>query len=48
MEIASRVRASNFDFKDLDFTIDRYIIDVIDGEFQDKYLAFPQTGEKLP
>lgn len=48
VEIASRVRASNFDFKDLDFTIDRYIIDVIDGEFQDKYLAFPQTGEKLP
>ena len=48
VEIASRVRASNFDFKNLDFTIDRYIIDVIDGEFQDKYLAFPQTGEKLP
>lgn len=46
--IASRVRASDFDFKELDFTIDRYIIDVIDGEFQDKYLAFPQTGEKLP
>ena len=47
-QIASRIKANDFDFKSLDFTIDRYIIDVIDGEFQDKYLAFPQIGEKLP
>lgn len=38
----------NFDFKSIDFTADRYLIDVIDGEIQDKYLAFPQRGEKLP
>lgn len=38
----------NFDFKLLDFVADRYIIDIIDGEIQDKYLAFPQRGEKLP
>jgi hypothetical protein len=38
----------NFDFKSIDFTADRYIIDIIDGEIEDKYLAFPQRGEKLP
>jgi hypothetical protein len=38
----------NFDFKDLDFEIDRYQIDSIDNKIQDKYLAFPQSGEKLP
>lgn len=38
----------NFSFKILDFEIDRYIIDIVGGEIQDKYLAFPQRGEKLP
>ena len=38
----------NFDFKSIDFLADRYLIDVIDGEIEDKYLAFPQRGEKLP
>jgi len=46
--IMARIRASSFDFKSIDFVADRYIIDVIDGEFEDKYLAFPQRGEKLP
>jgi hypothetical protein len=41
-EIVSRIRASGFDFKLIDFLADRYIIDVIDGEIEDKYLAFPQ------
>jgi hypothetical protein len=44
----SRIRASGFDFKSIDFESDRYLIDSIDGEAQDKYLAFPQRGEKLP
>jgi MoaA/NifB/PqqE/SkfB family radical SAM enzyme len=35
-------------FKTIDFVADRYIIDIIDGEIEDKYLAFPQPGEKLP
>jgi len=30
------------------FTIDRYVIDILDGQIEDKYLAFPQRGEKLP
>lgn len=47
-EIVSRIRASGFDFKTIDFEIDRYVIDVLDGNFEDKYLAFPQRGEKLP
>jgi hypothetical protein len=38
----------NFNFKDIDFTADRYLIDIIDGQIEDKYLAFPQRGEKLP
>ena len=46
--VLSKIKAANFDFKSLDFVADRYIIDIIDGEIQDKYLAFPQRGEKLP
>lgn len=44
----ARIRASGFDFKNLDFLADRYLIDVLDGEIENKYLAFPQRGEKLP
>ena len=47
-EILAKIRASEFDFKSIDFEADRYIIDIIDGVIQDKYLAFPQRGEKLP
>jgi hypothetical protein len=46
--VLSRIRASGFDFKSIDFEADRYIIDIIDGNIEDKYLAFPQRGEKLP
>jgi hypothetical protein len=47
-KIVARIKASGFDFKTIDFVADRYIIDIIDGEIEDKYLAFPQRGEKLP
>ncbi len=47
-EIVARIKASSFDFKTIDFLADRYIIDILDGEIEDKYLAFPQRGEKLP
>ena len=46
--VLARIRASGFDFKSIDFQADRYIIDIIDGQIEDKYLAFPQRGEKLP
>ena len=46
--VAARIKASGFDFKTIDFVADRYIIDIIDGEIEDKYLVFPQRGEKLP
>jgi hypothetical protein len=46
--VLARIRASGFDFKTIDFVADRYVIDIIDGEIEDKYLAFPQRGEKLP
>ena len=36
-----------FDFKMLDFEIDRYVIDSVGGYIQDKYLVFPQRGEKV-
>jgi len=44
----SRIKSSGFDFKSIDFTVDRYLIDVLNGEIENKYLAFPQRGEKLP
>lgn len=46
--VVSRIKSSGFDFKTIDFTVDRYVIDILDGEIEDKYLAFPQRGEKLP
>jgi hypothetical protein len=46
--IIARIKAANFNFKSIDFLADRYIIDILDGEIEDKYLAFPQRGEKLP
>jgi len=47
-ELISRIQASKFNFQSINFDIDRYVIDVIDGNFVDKYLAFPQQREKLP
>jgi hypothetical protein len=38
----AKIRANGFDFKSIDFVADRYIIDIVDGEIQDKYLQFPQ------
>jgi hypothetical protein len=46
--IISRINSNNYDFKNIDFTVDRYIIDILNNEIEDKYLAFPQRGEKLP
>jgi hypothetical protein len=38
----------NFNFKSINFTADRYLIDTLDRQLETKYLAFPQRGEKLP
>jgi hypothetical protein len=48
--IMARIRSKNFDFKVLDFEADRYVIDSIGGNLEDKYLAFPQRDiiNKLP
>ena len=43
-----RIIDSGFDFTSINFEVDRYLIDIIDGEIENKYLAFPQRGEKLP
>lgn len=45
--IVAKIRASQYDFKKIDFTADRYLIDALDGQIEDKYLAFPQRGEKI-
>jgi hypothetical protein len=45
-DIILNIKNSGFDFKILDFEVDRYLIDAIDGVLEDKYLAFPQRGEK--
>lgn len=46
--VLSRLKNRRFDFKTIDFTADRYLIDAIGGEIENKYLAFKQRGEKLP
>jgi hypothetical protein len=46
--VLSRIKTRSFDFKTMDFTADRYLIDSLGGEIEDKYLAFKQRGEKLP
>ncbi len=45
-QILAKIKASEFDFKDLDFETDRYLIDIRYEDIQDKYLAFPQLKEK--
>lgn len=40
-DIILNIENSGFDFKALDFEVDRYIIDALDSEIEDKYLAFP-------
>lgn len=39
-DVMLNIKFSGFDFKLLDFTADRYIIDLIEGELGDKYLVF--------
>lgn len=39
-EIFLNIKHSSFDFKSLDYVIDRYIIDRVDGYNYDKYIAF--------
>lgn len=39
-EIILNIKNNGFDFKLLDYTIDRYIIDSVDGYYEDKYLVF--------
>jgi hypothetical protein len=46
--IVSRIKLNSFDFKQIDFESDRYLIDILDSVQENKYLAFPQIGEKLP
>jgi hypothetical protein len=39
-DIIANIKYSSFDFKLLDYTADRYIIDSVEGETGDKYLVF--------
>lgn len=39
-EILLNIKNSNFDFSNIDYTIDRFIIDSVTGEVGDKYLGF--------
>jgi len=47
-QIESEFWLKNFNFKSIDFTADRYLIDTLDRQLETKYLVFPQRGEKLP
>jgi hypothetical protein len=42
--VLARIKASDFDFKTIDFHTDRYVIDILDNTIEDKYLAFPQRN----
>ena len=46
-DIILNITNSGFDFKIMDFVVDRYQIDNLDTVAGDKYLAFPQRGEKI-
>jgi hypothetical protein len=39
-DIILNIKNSGFDFKLLDYTVDRYIIDSVTGDYTDKYLVF--------
>lgn len=39
-DIILNIKHSGFDFKSLEYTVDRYIIDSVEGYTQDKYLVF--------
>ena len=39
-DILLNIKNRNFDFKLIDYSIDRYIIDAVDGQTSDKYLVF--------
>lgn len=41
------IKHSGFDFKMLDYTIDRYLIDSVDGYYEDKYLVFKNDRTSL-
>lgn len=47
-DTSPNIWTKNFNFNQLDFEVDRYLIDVLGDEIENKYLAFPQIGEKLP
>jgi len=42
--ILTNINFNKFDFKNLDFTVDRYIIDAVTGYGSDKYLVFKNDG----
>jgi hypothetical protein len=39
-DIILNIKYSKFDFTMLDYTVDRYIIDAVEGDATDKYLVF--------
>jgi hypothetical protein len=40
LNIKNHLNTSDFKFNLIDFTVDRYIIDSVTGQTQDKYLVF--------
>jgi len=40
LNIKNYVKTTNFNFNNLDYTADRYIIDSVEGTTADKYLVF--------
>ena len=41
-QILENITDSGFDFKTIEFDVDRLVIDSVEGQFGDKYIAFPK------
>ena len=41
-EILEKIQDSGFDFKNIEFEVDRLTIDSVEGQSGDKYIAFPK------
>jgi polygalacturonase len=42
ISILDNIKKTGFDFKNIEFDIDRLIIDSVEGQSGDKYIAFPK------
>jgi hypothetical protein len=47
LNIKNHIETTNFDFKTIDYIIDRYIIDSVTGYSADKYIVFENNRTSI-